>query len=158
MLYYKKIIYMALLQFCLIVPVQAGDFDWLESLSIEAKADGSGFKTRLATRFDLGDAKVNAVISDVGSGADAYMVMRLGEMSGKNIETVTDVYNANKGKGWGRLAKSLGIKPGSRAFKALKSGHDLSSANQSRGKKNKNKNKNKKNKGKGHNKGNKRNW
>jgi len=25
--------------------VNAGDFDWLEKLSIEAKADGSGFRT-----------------------------------------------------------------------------------------------------------------
>ena len=154
MFFRKKLFLIFIFPFFIVSNVIAGDFDWLERLSIEAKADGSGFKTRLAARFNLGDAKIKAVISDVGSGADAYMVMRLGEMSGKNIETVTDVYTANKGKGWGRLAKSLGIKPGSRAFKALKSGHDLSSANQSRGKKNKKH----KNKGKGHNKGNKHNW
>ena len=29
------------------------------------------------------------------------------------------------GKGWGNLAKTLGIKPGSREFHALKRGHDL---------------------------------
>jgi len=34
-------------------------------------------------------------------------------------------YKSDKGQGWGALAKSLGIKPGSREFHALKRGHDL---------------------------------
>ena len=129
------------------VKVNAGDFGWLEQLSIEARADGSGFRTRLATRFNVGEVKVKAVISDAGNGANAYMVMRLGEMSGHNVEYVTKRYKANKGKGWGALARSLGIKPGSRAFKALKRGHDLNDANQ--GSRGKGKNKSHKNKGKG---------
>ncbi len=129
------------------VKVNAGDFGWLEQLSIETRADGSGFRTRLATRFNVGEVKVKAVISDAGNGANAYMVMRLGEMSGHNVEYVTKRYKANKGKGWGALAKSLGIKPGSRAFKALKRGHDLNDANQ--GSRGKEKNKSHKNKGKG---------
>ena len=135
------------------IKVNAGDFGWLEQLSIEARSDGSGFRIRLATRFKIGDAKVKAVISDMGNGADAYMVMRLGEMSGHNVEYVAERYKANKGKGWGALARSLGIKPGSRAFKALKRGHDLNGANPgSRGKGNNKgykKNKSHKNKGKG---------
>lgn len=105
--------------------VSAGDFDWLENMSIEAKADASGFKAKLATRFNIGDVKVTAVISDLGNAADAYMVMRLGEISGHDVDYVAEKYKANKGKGWGVLAKSLGIKPGSRAFKALKRGDDL---------------------------------
>ncbi len=129
------------------VKVNAGDFGWLEQLSIEARADGSGFRTRLATRFNVGEVKVKAVISDAGNGANAYMVMRLGEMSGHNVEYVAKRYKANKGKGWGALARSLGIKPGSRAFKALKRGHDLNDANQ--GSRGKGKNKSHKNKGKG---------
>jgi len=36
-----------------------------------------------------------------------------------------DLYQGRKGNGWGVLAKQLGIKPGSDAFKALKAGHDL---------------------------------
>jgi hypothetical protein len=129
------------------IEVNAGDFGWLEQLSIEAKSDGSGFRTRLATRFKIGEVKVKAVISDTGNGADAYMVMRLGEMSGHNVEYVAKRYKANKGKGWGALARSLGIKPGSRAFKALKRGHDLNDANQ--GSRGKEKKKSHKNKGKG---------
>ena len=71
------------------------------------------------------DAEVNAVLSNVDSPADAYVVLRLGEMSGRSTEYVLNKHKAGKGKGWGALAKSLGIKPGSKEFKALKSGAEL---------------------------------
>ena len=103
----------------------AGDFDWVENFSIKAEADPSGFKAQLSTRFKIGDAEVNAVLSSVDNSADAYIVLRLGEMSGQPTEDVVRKYKSGKGQGWGALAKSLGIKPGSEEFKALKSGDDL---------------------------------
>lgn len=110
-------------QFIFINPVQAGDADWLKKLSIEAKADASGIKAKLATRFNLGGVKVNTVLSNVNGVEDAYMVMRLGEISGHDTDYVVEQYQANKGKGWGVLAKRLGIKQGSREFHNLKSAH-----------------------------------
>lgn len=103
----------------------AGDFDWLRDLNIQAQADASGFKARLAARFQIGEARISAVLGNLEKPADAYMVMRLGEMAGKPPEEVAKVYQEGKGKGWGALAKSLGIKPGSKEFHALKKGHDL---------------------------------
>ncbi len=103
----------------------AGDFDWLKNLNISAQADMSGFRARLATRFQIGDAQIQAVIGNVEKPADAYMVFRLGELSGRPPEEVVERYKSGKGKGWGVLAKSLGIKSGSKEFHALKSGHDL---------------------------------
>jgi hypothetical protein len=103
----------------------AGDFDWLKDLSIRAEADPSGFRAELATRFTIGNTEINAVLGNVESPADAYMVLRLGEMSGKPTDYVIRQYKAEKNKGWGALAQSLGIKPGSREFHALKSGGDL---------------------------------
>jgi hypothetical protein len=50
------------------------------------------------------------------------MVFQLGQMSGKQPEKVVTVYQAGKGKGWGAIAKDLGIKPGSAEFHALKNG------------------------------------
>jgi hypothetical protein len=105
----------------------AGDFDWIKDLNIQAQLDPSGFKVRLATRFNIGDAQINALISNVKEPADAYMVLRLGEMSSKPTNYVIEQYKSGKDKGWGVLAKSLGIKPGSQEFKALKRGDDLSS-------------------------------
>ena len=103
----------------------AGDFDWFRDLNIQAVADTSGFRARLAARFQIGDAQIDAVLGSVEKPADAYMVMRLGEMAKRPPEDVLKEYKAGKGKGWGALAKSLGIKPGSKEFHALKRGHDL---------------------------------
>lgn len=103
----------------------AGDFDWMKDFSIKAEADQSGFKARLAARFKIGNAEINAAIGTTDNPADAYMVLRLGEMSGKPAEEVIKKYKSGKSKGWGSLAKSLGIKPGSKEFKSLKNGDDL---------------------------------
>ena len=103
----------------------AGDFDWTKDFNIKAEADPSGFRARLAVRFKIGHAEVDAVISNAGKPADAYMILRLGEMSNQPTKKVIEKYKSGKGKGWGVIAKSLGIKPGSKEFHALKHNHDL---------------------------------
>ena len=125
----------------------AGDFDWVEDFNIKANTDPSGFRARLATRFRIGNAEIEAVISNVEKPADAYIVFRLGEMSRQSSDYVLEKYKIGKGKGWGVLAKSLGIKPGSKEFHALKRGHDLYDNNPKSKDKAKGKGK-KKNKGK----------
>jgi hypothetical protein len=103
----------------------AGDFGWIKDLNIQAQADPSGFRARLGARFKIGDAEISAVLSNVDYPGDAYMVLRLAEMSNHPTDYVIKQYRSEKAKGWGALAKSLGIKPGSAEFHALKNGHDL---------------------------------
>ena len=122
MLFMVSVVFLLLSSSAIVV---AGDFDWLRDFNIRAEADPSGFRARLATRFNIGDTQVNAVLSDVDKPADAYMVLRLGEMSAKPTDYVIEKYRSEKGKGWGVLAKSLGIKPGSKEFHALKNGNDI---------------------------------
>ena len=124
----QKMLFMVLVVFLLASSATvavAGDFDWMNDFNIRAEADQSGFRARLATRFNIGDAQITAVLGNVERPADAYMVLRLGEMSAKPTDYVIGKYKSKKGKGWGALAKSLGIKPGSREFHALKHGSDL---------------------------------
>lgn len=123
MTYQIKFLFILLLHLSFINVVHAGDSDWLKKLAVEAKIDETGIKTKLAARFKLGDVKVDTVLSNVNNVEDAYMVMRLGEMSGKDTDDVLEEYQANKGKGWGVLAKRLGIKQGSREFHNLKRAH-----------------------------------
>jgi hypothetical protein len=104
---------------------EAGDFDWIQDFNIKADIDPSGFRASLAARFKIGNVEIEAVLSNVEKPADAYMVFRLGEMSGQSTDYVVEKYKGGKGKGWGALAKSLGIKPGSREFHALKRSQDL---------------------------------
>lgn len=130
----------------------AGDYDWMKNLNTQASLDPTGFRAQIATRFKVGDTQVTAVLGNMKEPANAYMVFRLGEMSHHPVERVIDVYNKNQGKGWGVIAKELGIKPGSAEFHALKRGHDLG-GNYGKGKKDaKDKDKGK-DKGKGKGKG-----
>ena len=76
-------------------------------------------------RFKIGDVEIKTVLSNVERPADAYMVLRLAEMSGQSTDYVAEQYRSNGGRGWGVLAKNLGIKPGSSEFHALKNNHDL---------------------------------
>lgn len=105
--------------------VTAGDFEWTRDFNIRAEADREGFRAQLATRFKIGHAQVEVVLGNVDNPADAYMVLRLGEMSSKSVDYVLSKYKREKSKGWGALAQSLGIKPGSKEFHALKNGSDI---------------------------------
>ncbi|MCP3944323.1 MAG: hypothetical protein GY710_22990 [Desulfobacteraceae bacterium] len=103
----------------------AGDYDWIKNFNIEAKADPSDLKTRLEARFKMGTLKIQAVLDNAANPADAYILLRLGEMSDQPMDHIIAKYKAEKNKGWGALAKSLGIKPGSKDFHALKQDQDL---------------------------------
>jgi len=121
-----KILFVILLELLLVSSVAyAGDFDWIKDFNIKAEADPSGFRARLEARFQVGDIEIRTVLGNVEKPADAYMLLRIGEMSNQPIVHVIEKYKAEKGKGWGVLAKSLGIKPGSKDFHALKQGQDL---------------------------------
>jgi len=112
----------------------AGDFDWVKDFNIRVQADPTGFRARIAARFQIGDAQITAVLGNVSTPADAYIVWRLGEMSRHPTDYVLGEYKASKGKGWGVIAKNLGIKPGSEEFHALKRGQDLYSNNEGKAK------------------------
>lgn len=103
----------------------AGDLDWLKELNVEARSDPSGFHARLAARFEVGDTRVRSILEKVDEPADAYMVLRLGELSGRPARDVLAAYRSGGEMGWGRLAKELGIRPGSPAFHALKRGRGV---------------------------------
>ncbi len=103
----------------------AGDFDWTRDFNISAEADPSGFRARLESRFKVGDLEVKAVLGDVRKPSDAYILFRLGEMSNQPVDYIMEKYRADKNKGWGLLARNLGIKPGSGDFHTLKQGQDL---------------------------------
>jgi hypothetical protein len=121
-----RILFVILMELFLVSSVaSAGDFDWIRNFDIQAEADPSGFRARLEARFQVGDVEIKTVLGNVEKPADAYMLLRLGEMSNQPIHHVIEKYKTERGKGWGALAKSLGIKPGSRDFHALKQSQDL---------------------------------
>ncbi|UCG78473.1 MAG: hypothetical protein JSV21_01160 [Nitrospirota bacterium] len=104
-----------------LLPAMAGELDdFVNNLNIEARADRDGFRMRLSTEFGIASQRVGVVIGDVGSPGDAYMCLRVAKVLNMSHERVIAEFRKNKGKGWGVIAKNLGIKPGSREFHALK--------------------------------------
>lgn len=95
---------------------------FLNNLNIEARADMHGFAGRISAQFGIPEVQVHAVIGAVSAPADAFMVFQLGEMAHLHPDAVLNAYDAHRGKGWGVIAKNLGIKPGSPQFHALKRG------------------------------------
>ena len=122
----KRMMLMGLLML-LVLPLNsvAGEFDWMKDFNLKAVEDPAGLTARLEARFKIGEAKIKAILETVEHPADAYTLFRLGEMCKQPMDQVMKKYQANKGKGWGVLAKSLGIKPGSKEFHELKQGQDL---------------------------------
>lgn len=107
---------------------------WIEDLNIQAKADLGLFKTELSVEFGISIARVEQLIIEAEmEPGDVYMTLELSRISEKPVDEVVEVYKVHKTKGWGAMAKELGIKPGSAEFKALKE----QAQQKSKGKKNK---------------------
>jgi hypothetical protein len=141
---------MALALFCGYAVAGGGIEGFLSSLNIQARADLAGFSAKVSAQFGVPQAQVQATISTVKEPADAFMVYQLGQMTSKPPEKVVQVYQAQRSKGWGVIAKELGIKPGSPEFHALKRG-DFALTGQPAGGPGEGRGKGK-GKGKGHNK------
>lgn len=131
--------------------------DFLSDLNIQARADMNGFEVRVSNQFGVPLPQVQSFITTVGTPSDAFMCFQLGKMTGMQPERVFQTYKSNKGKGWGVIAKELGIKPGSAEFHALKQGNfyltgapEVKSGKGQKKGKHKEKEKEKKNKGKDH--------
>jgi hypothetical protein len=69
---------------------------------------------------------------------EVYMTFWLSQITKRQPVYVADTYKKNRGKGWGVIAKQLGIKPGSAEFHALKRGDgpfkDIDGPGQGKGK------------------------
>lgn len=96
---------------------------FLKSVNSQALADINNFNARLSRQFGVPVPDVDAILRSVPNPADAFMVLQLGQMANMEPPSVLTTYQRSKGKGWGELARELGIKPGSPEFHALKSGN-----------------------------------
>jgi hypothetical protein len=108
-----------------VLPLSAADFDWMVNLNLRSDSDPIRYRSDLLSRFRTPETQLSVILKSVGSPADAYMVLRLSELSGRSPDYVLQEYHKHHKQGWGVMAQNLGIKPGSSEFKALKGGHDM---------------------------------
>jgi hypothetical protein len=97
---------------------------FLGGVNVRAQADMPRFYATVSAQFGVPEAKVRTIHQTVSEPAVVFMIFQLGQFSGKPVDRVVQVYQHGRGvgKGWGMLAKELGIKPGSAEFHALKRG------------------------------------
>lgn len=95
---------------------------YLERLSVSAEADPGDFRARLGDHFEASDIQLDVVFRSVERPADAAVCFWLRQRSRQSIATVLREYRLRKGQGWGELAQSLGIQPGSPDFRDLQRG------------------------------------
>jgi hypothetical protein len=116
---------MALAVSLLAGPVLADEFSFMAGMNVQASANIGGFTADLSVRFGVPQVKVQSIIQVVEKPAEAYLILRTAELAKQPPDRVITEYKANKGKGWGVIAKNLGIKPGSAEFHALKRGEAI---------------------------------
>ncbi len=93
----------------------------LNNLNRVARADLDNFTDQLSGTFDISRPWIENLVRREGiPPADVYMIARTSRVTNRPIAIVEKYYKADRGQGWGVIAKRLGIKPGSPEFHSLK--------------------------------------
>ena len=127
----------------------------LSDIDERARNETVEFAKKLSRKYNIPEDTVDWLLKEVGmSPGEATMAARVSKAADRPVEDVANAYRKNRGKGWGAIAKEMGIKPGSEEFHALKSGDTAIPDALGSEKKGKDKDKGKgKGKGKGKSKG-----
>jgi hypothetical protein len=96
---------------------------YLHSLNVSASGDIGGFRASVGAHFGASGPQLDLVFRSVDAPGDAAICFWLAQETHRPVDVVVREYRKHKGQGWGALAQSLGIKPGSAAFKDLKRGN-----------------------------------
>ena len=95
----------------------------LQNLSVSASADPDGYYRDLSARNGIPEQDIRQAKDRYGLNySDLYMASALAKATHRPILGVAEDYHQNQGKGWGVMAKQLGVKPGSDEFHAMKTG------------------------------------
>ncbi len=104
------------------VSFKTGDSKFDAELNVtnnEAKSDLTSFKKELTSSYKITTSKIDNLLK-IMEPAEVLLSCKIGEIANRTIDEVVSSYKVNKDKGWGAIAKDMGIKPGSPEFHALK--------------------------------------
>lgn len=91
----------------------------LQSINAKAKLDIAGFKIDINKSYNLPIPKIDELLK-IMEPAEIILANDISDVAKKPLDEVVSSYKTNKDKGWGAIAKDMGIKPGSPEFHALK--------------------------------------
>lgn len=88
-------------------------------INANAKLDLKTFKIDVSTSHNIPIPKIEEMLQ-VMEPAEVVLATDIAQVAQKPIDEVVTSYKKNKEKGWGVVAKEMGIKPGSAQFHELK--------------------------------------
>jgi hypothetical protein len=91
----------------------------LTNVDVQARQDIGLFKSDVSINFGVPLPKIEHSLKILSPG-DLFMAAQMSVSLNKPFDVVVETYTKNKGKGWGAIAKDMGIKPGSPEFHAMK--------------------------------------
>jgi hypothetical protein len=93
----------------------------LSNLNVEAGVHVDAFVSELSISYVIPKVQVEDLVYKMRMPfGDVFVSVWLASSMKKPLSVVAKEYDMNKDKGWGVMAKNLGIKPGSDAFHSLK--------------------------------------
>ncbi len=93
----------------------------LNKINVEAEADFGAFQTEVKVSYDLSEKKLDYMHAQLGmSAGDIFIALEISKIAKVPLDDVLASYSKDKSKGWGYIAKQMGIKPGSPEFHQLK--------------------------------------
>jgi hypothetical protein len=106
------------------IRISTGDADLDKSLfelNTAAKNSIDAFKKDAIEKFNVATNVVENLLNiHKMEPSDVIMSLEIAQIAQKPVDQVATVYDKNKSKGWGEIAKEMGIKPGSKEFHQLK--------------------------------------
>ncbi len=105
----------------------------LNQININANANFGKFRAELSTAYNIAENKIDHFHSELKmEPAEIYYTLEVSRVCNRPVDDVIEVYKTKRGKGWGKIAKELGIKPGSAEFHELKNRVSVRSGNHDR--------------------------
>lgn len=92
----------------------------LRTINTDARKNLRVFKTQISAEFSIPVPKLDKMLG-IMQPAEVVLSLRIARIRGITVDRVIQSYKVNKNKGWGVIAKEMGIKPGSSQFHAMKS-------------------------------------
>ena len=115
----------------------------LNAVNRQARLNISTFNNDMRLSYNVSAKTLNHMSVNLNMApGDIYLSLEIARVRRIPVDRVITVYQSHHSKGWGAMAKELGIKPGSPEFHRLKQNGNNKNGNAS-AKKNKNKGKNK---------------
>lgn len=121
---YVIIVFLILFSYTLLAQHYSNDPELNQSmvrLDANAQLDFGAFRSDICVGYNITEKKFDYLHAEVGmSAGDIYLTAEIAKINRISIDRVVEVYSIHKDRGWGVIAKELGIKPGSPEFHALK--------------------------------------